>query len=138
MCQRGGATALPSLLVAKFFQSGLLFGIVFQFFLTNLKIFLKVPLATIRLIMRAKCAPKKTQFFCQNFPKRASKRLFSLFFFFKTSPAAQKIFDKKWSVYYFRRARKFKLFDLKKRLAKVFEKLPPLKIFLRMPLMLLL
>ena len=43
-----------------------------HFWLTDPKIFLKAPLATLRGSARQ----KKTPFFCQNFSKRAQKRLF--------------------------------------------------------------
>ena len=40
------------------------------------KIFLKAPLAPIYTNFEGERAPKKTQFFCQNFSKSAQKRLF--------------------------------------------------------------
>ena len=45
-----------------------------HFWPTDPKIFLKAPLAPIYTKSEGERAPKKTQFFCQNFSKSAQKR----------------------------------------------------------------
>ena len=61
---------------------------------TDSKTFLKEPLAPIYTSFEGDRAPKrKTIFFCQNFPKKAQKRLF-LTRLFKNVHAAQKIWPK--------------------------------------------
>ena len=51
-----------------------------QFWSTDPKIFLKTPSAPIYTNFEGERAPKKTQFFCQNFSKSAQKRFFECFF----------------------------------------------------------
>ena len=47
-----------------------------HFWPTDPKFFLKAPLAPIYTNFEGERAPKKRDFFCQNFPKSAQKRLF--------------------------------------------------------------
>ena len=47
-----------------------------HFWRTDPKIFLKAPSVPIYTNFEGQRAPKKTQFFCQNFSKSAQKRLF--------------------------------------------------------------
>ena len=60
---------------------------------TDSKIFLRRLWRQYILSLRWSARKKKRDFFCQNFPKSAQKRLYDLFFF-KNLPAAQKIWPK--------------------------------------------
>ena len=73
-------------------------------------------------------APKKHNFFCQNFPKLPKNGFFDLFFFQNIACGAE-ILAKTESFYCFRRARKINLADLNKgrqNFRKFFEN-PPLR-----------
>ena len=105
-----------------------------HFWPTDPKIFLKPPLAPKYTNFEGGACAKKTQIFCQIFPKSAQQRLFDLFFFFKNLTAAQKIWRKQ-PLFVLRRARKINLLDLKK--VKIFENFlnnrPPLEKILDPP-----
>ena len=83
-----------------------------HFWLTDPKIFLKAPSAPIYTNFEGERAPKKTQFFCQNFSKSAQKRLFWLFF--QKFACGAENFAKIGAKQCFGRARKINLVDLKK------------------------
>ena len=109
-----------------------------HFWRTDPKIFLKAPSAPIYTNFEGERAPKKTQFFCQNFSKSAQKRLFWLFF--QKFACGAENFAKIGAKQCFGRARKIDLVDLKKKKRsskfwKIFRKsAPPLEKILDPPL----
>ena len=90
-----------------------------HFWPTDPKIFLKAPLAPIYTNFEGERAPKKRDFFCQNFSKIAQKRLFWLFFQ-KSACGAENI-AKVGAKQCFGKPRKINLVDLKKKVVKILE-----------------
>ena len=113
------------------FSKGSPFGIYLRhsFFVNNLKIFLKAN----KTIFEGGARAEKSDFFWSKFFRKMPKKPFRPVL--KHLPAAKKNFHKIQLLYFYRKARKIKLVDLKKKLTKLFEKTAALEKFLRTPLM---